>query len=191
MEFVKVYDSVLPPIICDYLMNEINNNDMASKGVVGPEKIANEDVKDTMDLFISNLKDESMKDSLIVYIRYTITMFLKLYADDINKVVQYGYIPIHNVEDFGFQIQKYTMNEGKYVFHNDFMNDGNKHRVLTFLFYLNDVEEGGETEFYDSTKIRPAKGKLLLFLATWTYVHRGNVPVSSDKYILTGWLYSD
>ena len=34
-------------------------------------------------------------------------------------------------------------------------------------------------------------GKLLIFPATWTYMHRGNVPISEDKYIVTGWLYGN
>lgn len=191
MEFVKVYNNVLPPILCEYLMKELDENEQTDTGVVGPQRKANVDIKNTMDLYINNVRDEAMKRPLINYIRHTITMFLKLYSDDINKLVQDGYVPIGNLEDYGFQIQRYTMNEGRYVFHNDFGFENDKHRVLTFLFYLNDVEEGGETEFYDGTKIKPEKGKLLIFPSCWTYVHRGNMPVSSDKYILTGWLYSD
>ena len=65
------------------------------------------------------------------------------------------------------------------------------HILITYLFYLNTIEEGGETEFIDGTKIKPETGKLLIFPATWTYEHRGNVPISSNKYICTGWLYNN
>ena len=65
-------------------------------------------------------------------------------------------------------------------------------RIITFLWYLNTVEEGGETEFFNGRiSIKPEKGKLLLFPSTWTYIHRGNMPISNDKYILTGWIYCD
>ena len=65
------------------------------------------------------------------------------------------------------------------------------YRVLTYLFYLNDVDEGGETEFYGGDiKIKPKQGKMILFPSSWTYPHSGKMPVSSNKYIITGWIYN-
>jgi hypothetical protein len=57
------------------------------------------------------------------------------------------------------------------------------------MWYLNDVEEGGETEFFGNYKIKPETGKFVLFPATWTYPHAALVPRSGDKYIITGWFY--
>jgi hypothetical protein len=37
--------------------------------------------------------------------------------------------------------------------------------------------------------VKPEAGKLLFFPATWTYPHRGMMPISNDKYIITGWIY--
>lgn len=90
-----------------------------------------------------------------------------------------------------FMIQKYTKNIGHYIYHNDssFESDRTKFRVLTYLWYLNDVEEGGETEFWGNYKIKPEAGKLLLFPSSWTFPHTGKMPISQDKYIITGWLY--
>jgi len=63
------------------------------------------------------------------------------------------------------------------------------HRVLLWMFYLNDVDEGGETEFfYQQKKLRPEKGTLVIAPAGFTHTHRGNTPVSGDKYIFTSWL---
>ena len=89
----------------------------------------------------------------------------------------------------GFLIQKYEKGIGKYTYHNDFHITDNKPRIITFLFYLNDVNIGGETEFMSVNKIQPEQGSILLFPATWTYHHRGNVPISNSKYILTGWMH--
>ena len=63
------------------------------------------------------------------------------------------------------------------------------HRVLFWLLYLNDVDEGGETEFfYQGAKVKPSQGRLILSPCSFTHTHRGNVPVSNDKYILTSWV---
>jgi Rps23 Pro-64 3,4-dihydroxylase Tpa1-like proline 4-hydroxylase len=96
----------------------------------------------------------------------------------------------NNVTDTGYQIQKYIKGDGFYRWHNDSSIENKKScRIVTFLFYLNDVEEGGETFFYNG-KVKPEAGKLILFPATWTYNHKGNMPISNDKYIVTGWFYN-
>tara|TARA_R100000152_G_C6773675_1_gene201118 strand:- start:1012 stop:1761 length:750 start_codon:yes stop_codon:yes gene_type:complete len=65
-------------------------------------------------------------------------------------------------------------------------------RMFVFMIYLNDVEKGGETEFlYARKKIIPTKGSVLLWPANWPFLHRGNMPLSGDKYILTSWLVHD
>ncbi|HLL54963.1 MAG TPA: 2OG-Fe(II) oxygenase [Myxococcaceae bacterium] len=63
------------------------------------------------------------------------------------------------------------------------------HRVLAFQFYLNDVAEGGETEFfYQEKKVTSKAGRMLIFPAGFTHTHRGNVPKSGNKYIITSWV---
>ena len=67
-------------------------------------------------------------------------------------------------------------------------------RLFVFILYLNDVKKGGETAFYfkeegedDYFKVKPEQGKLIIHPASWPYVHKGCMPESSDKYILTAW----
>lgn len=62
-------------------------------------------------------------------------------------------------------------------------------RVFAWSIYLNDVEEGGETEFlYQGKRYKPKTGDFLMWPAGVTHLHRGNPPLSNTKYILTGWL---
>lgn len=92
------------------------------------------------------------------------------------------------------QAQKYPQGSGNYNYwhcevfpmapHNEQL-----HRTLLFMFYLNDVEEGGETEFfYQSRAIKPKAGRMVIAPAYFTHTHRGCVPRSGDKYILTSWV---
>jgi hypothetical protein len=63
------------------------------------------------------------------------------------------------------------------------------HRVVLWMYYLNDVEVGGETEFYfQKLKLQPRKGTVVIAPAGFTHTHRGNIPLSGDKYITTSWL---
>jgi prolyl 4-hydroxylase len=62
-------------------------------------------------------------------------------------------------------------------------------RYLVFLWYLNDVEKGGETAFPQlGLKISARAGRLLMFPPYWMYQHAGLAPESSDKYILSTYL---
>ena len=92
--------------------------------------------------------------------------------------------------DWSEQIQftKYKV-KGYYGWH--FENNGSVGSItrhLVFSTYLNDVKDKGETEFYyQKTKIKPKKGKTIIFPATWTHTHRGIPSTKNIKYIVTGW----
>ena len=65
-------------------------------------------------------------------------------------------------------------------------------RLLVFMTYLNDVEDGGETEFlYQNLKVKPEKGKTLIWPSEWTHTHRGLTSKSESKFIVTGWFEFD
>jgi hypothetical protein len=90
-------------------------------------------------------------------------------------------------------IQKYDAGKGGYPhWHSEIFPESSGdalRRILTILYYLNDVEVGGETDFlFLDTKAKPTKGTLVIKPAGFTHTHRGNVPESGDKYILTSWL---
>ena len=59
-------------------------------------------------------------------------------------------------------------------------------RYMVFLWYLNEVTEGGETEFTDlDVRCQPRTGRLLIFPPFWMYRHAGRPPRSNSKYILS------
>jgi hypothetical protein len=61
-------------------------------------------------------------------------------------------------------------------------------RHLVFMTYLNDVTDGGETEFYhQELKIKPEAGLTVIWPADWTHFHRGIPSITQEKYIITGW----
>jgi hypothetical protein len=156
-------------------------------------------IKDTTDLNILNNDEKWYKYTS--FLSKELKRNIQKYIDELNKKfsvsdnIDNKYIFFNNNE---FKIntmlmQRYTQNKGKYIYHHDFMVDPVKkqNRVITFLWYINTVEEGGETCFGESLKIKPEQGKLILFPACWTFPHCGKTPLSSDKYIITGWIYVD
>ena len=88
-----------------------------------------------------------------------------------------------------WNIQKYDVGRHYSAWHCE--NNGDpkfRLRHLAFMTYLNDVEEGGETEFlYQNLKIRPEKGLTLIWPAYFTHTHCGHPSHAQEKYVTTGW----
>lgn len=187
--YIYVINKNLESSLCKEMIDKYENDENKYKGVTGYSNKANPEIKKTTDLLIDKKKwdyidkilEKKLKEGIIKYIKhiYNITN------------CQPSFINLGNLNDTGFMIQKYKKNDGFYIWHDDQKYTKNiGTRILTFLWYLNTVEEGGETEFINGKKIKPQEGSLLIFPSDWSYVHRGNMPLSNDKYICTGWLYS-
>jgi hypothetical protein len=91
------------------------------------------------------------------------------------------------------QMQKYEAGRGNYAYwHCEvYPQAGHEavHRTLLWMYYLNDVAEGGETDFfYQRRAVRPRAGRMVIAPAYFTHTHRGRIPLSGDKYILTSWM---
>jgi hypothetical protein len=167
----------------------------------------NVSVKDTTDYIIpANIDNthewykpsEFLKKELHKNIKKYIMKINSFVDSNNNYNIKYNFLK--NLEflndTFFFQydslmMQRYEKNTGKYIFHDDSDYDFKKERfrIFTFIWYLNDIDIGGETQFWDTYKIKPTTGKLVLFPACWTFPHCGRIPISHDKYIITGWIY--
>lgn len=90
------------------------------------------------------------------------------------------------VEDFN--IQKYMPGEGYLAWHCERVEPKASLRILAFMTYLNDVKDGGETEWkYLGLSVKPQKGLSVLWSADWMYLHRGITSPTQEKIIATGW----
>lgn len=87
-----------------------------------------------------------------------------------------------------FNMQRYEPGEAFYKYHCEVGSAEYSNRVLVWMMYLNDMTEGGETEFYFQKEYEyPRAGKLMIWPAYWTHLHRGIPSLTQKKYILTGW----
>ena len=91
------------------------------------------------------------------------------------------------------KIQRTDPGGGYHVWHGEQGNNDTSSRVVVYMLYLNDLAEddAGETEFlYQKIRLRPVKNTMILWPASYTHAHRGNVVFgNTSKYIATGWFY--
>ena len=91
-----------------------------------------------------------------------------------------------------FNLQHYAPGEGFKRWHCDWTISDEAtepvHRVLAWILYCNDVAEAG-TEVHWQEHHEPAqRGKLVIFPAGPSHIHRGRVSHEHSKTIATGWI---
>ena len=99
-----------------------------------------------------------------------------------KKTIQTIYIEKHSID-------KKINDNWKNNFH--IKKKQKKISVIRFIWFLNDVYEGGETTLFEYKNIKPEKGKLVFFPNDWFFPYRNIQPISNDKYIITGYIYID
>lgn len=63
-------------------------------------------------------------------------------------------------------------------------------RVVSAILYLNDVDQGGETEFVNfDIKVKPKAGTLVIFPSNYAYRHAARLPKSGHKYVAVFWMH--
>ena len=89
-----------------------------------------------------------------------------------------------------FRIKRYiSEDEDQFDTHVDVTNVLDECRYLSFMWYLNDVIDGGETEFTElDFKIQPKAGALIMFPPIWMFPHKGHLLNSGKKYLLSTYL---
>ena len=146
--------------------------------------------------------DQSYKHSLDIYVRPNDLKApgYRVFADYMARLHdcfrdytdQWDFLKtfLESVHIGGFNVQKYETGGHFGKLHSERTGLDGLHRVLVWMTYLNDVAAGGETEFpHFGLKVRPAKGKTLIWPAEWTHAHRGCVVERGPKYIITGWMH--
>ena len=89
----------------------------------------------------------------------------------------------------GFQLCKFLPNDYYKVIHCE-QDGASKHirRVFVWMVYLNDIKNGGQTEFlHQHFKTQAKAGNLYIWPAGPTHMHRGVPSPDSNKYFATGW----
>ena len=171
------------------LCNEITsfferNKNLQKTGVSGQG--INLKIKKTTDIYIN---PENLKKPQFQILQKYINELHKCFLDYQNQwtflksMLKTVYVP-------GFNIQKYSPGGHYASVHSERTSLETLHRLFAWMTYLNDVDDGGQTNFsHYGIKINPETSKTLIWPAEWTHAHTGEVLKSGTKYIVTGWIH--
>ena len=161
-----------------------NNKNLQRPGVSGAGK--NLKIKKTTDISVN---PHDLKSPKFEIFKQYIDELHKCFLDYQNQwpflksMIKTVYVP-------GFNIQKYSRGDHFASLHSERTSLGSLHRLFAWMTYLNDVDDGGKTNFsHYGIKIKPETSKTLIWPAEWTHAHNGEILKSGTKYIVTGWMH--
>jgi prolyl 4-hydroxylase len=178
--YIRVYDHNLEASLCQKMIDSFQELERFQRrngrGIrVGLEQSG------WAELNVSRLSDGAFLDLF----RQTIAAALARYNGDVGLS-----IALPNSNQYSDLIMKRYRPGGqdRFQLHFDAINHV-ANRYLVFLWYLNDVAQGGETRFPQlGYRVESRAGRLLMFPPYWMYQHEGLPPETGDKYILSTYL---
>lgn len=180
MNHIHIVDSFLSVGECNTLMKAIDNNsDKTYSGQVG--RGLDETIKCSTDVMALDVCSDKFIRLLYKKVDAEIDNYIAKYISNSDGESLTGDLVFDSM-----QIQRYTKNKGHYNGEHFEVSANQPNRFVSWLFYLNTVEEGGETEFpLLNVKSKAIQGRLVIFPSGFTHIHKGNMPISEDKYIMT------
>jgi prolyl 4-hydroxylase len=184
-DYIKVYDDVFDKPTCNELIRLFDQETPLTSPYVRKS-----DFKWEQDYRCFNEMDitkvESFKPFLPMY--YT---RVKQVCEHYKLSIDSSFFPTKLVFEDA-RLKKYEANDyDQFGWHTDVGDKPSASRYLVMFTYLNDVEEGGETEFQSNFEftVKPVCGRMVVFPPMWMFPHRGKKPVSGPKYILSTYLH--
>jgi hypothetical protein len=185
--FIYKKENVLSPELCHTFIKTFEASNEKSPGVLdGPDgKSSSEGKKSTDITFNPSYLEHNDWGPLL-------KQLIPVIEKGQNDYIQRYFTALSVVDQFRiysyFNMQRYLPNEGFSSFHCERGGFNYLDRILVWMIYLNDVTDGGETEFYYQHHFEPAQqGKLIIWPSDWMFLHRGIPSPTQTKYILTGW----
>jgi len=178
-DLIHVYENALDPDICNFLVSVFDQVSNLH------ERVDNEG-KPNFTQF--NLTENSKATDELNSIHNHIIKNIFEYRDKYYEFIDNRVFPQeYTLEQF--RIKKYNPGgEDRFDTHVDVVDYATARRFLSFMWYLNDVESGGETVFKDLS-VKPKRGTLLIFPPLWMFPHKGISPLSGPKYIMSAYLH--
>ena len=164
--------------VCDEIIKIFQSN--KSKATPGQTaQGVNKSVKESLDLIVPKNHIEFPFNQYRLELQKCLNEYIKVY-EEVNK-----YEKFNIVEDY--HLQYYDKKQGFKKYHWERSTVRNSKRILTFMTYLNDVEEGGTIFKYQNVITKAKKGLTLIWPVDWTHTHKGQISKKEEKYIVTGW----
>jgi hypothetical protein len=187
-DFIRVYDNAVSREFCkgiiEYFEWCIENNKVWSRSEAGHVKKDLSTALNPQNFWEIDFAFEHLSGYINEFNDVFWNQAYKSYCEEFSTLND---VQKHSI--FTYKVQKTQPGGGYHVWHCEQDSTERSRRIGTYILYLNDIVEGGETEFlYQSSRVSAKEGRLCIFPSSYTHTHRGNPPLKGNKYIMTGWI---
>ena len=187
--FIFEMENFIPKELCDDIIQRFEHEPRKYQCFIGDGNGLVIDLEQRNSIHIL-LRDMEKCNHIVNELYYKLNDALSVYKREFcNYFKRYNENPeyinhtlfSHRPFEIGdFDVQRVTPRSHQRWHSDEDINDS--HRCI---IYLNDIDtkDGGATEFACGRKVQPKAGKLLLFPAVWSNVHRGSF-VHKPKYMI-------
>lgn len=167
-EYIRVYEDFLTPEECQYAIDFIEDSPQ--------ERLDYLRNAGNGTFWVNYITDDHFHAQL----RHKFHNLYERYRDDLQLEWQLPEEP--NLAHV--KVKRYDKGTtDRFSPHVDVASANDNQRYVAFLCYLNDVEEGGETQFECLEKpVRAEAGKCIVFPPLWLFKHQGMPAISHHKY---------
>ena len=188
-DFIGVFDNAAPKSYCKLLIDYFDKMQDIGRTVARKSNDNTTSTKKDNSLYFFMSESDPLwlgeQTYLTVPFINAIEDAYKLYVEKYGTLETIG----RHMLNHDIKLQKTLPGEGYHVWHCEAADMSSSKRVLLCMLYLNDVEEGGETEFLNQHKrINSVEGRVVLCPTAFTHAHRGNPPLKTAKYMINGWI---
>jgi len=174
-DFFGVYDKSLGAHFCRDVIHRFENDPRKVTGKVGDGKYR-PDFKATTEIDFVEVRQgwEDVINTANLRLAQHLKEYMPRWAEAFRAV---------EVHHESFRMVRYEIGQ-QFDWHSDNIG-GSCTRVMTAVWYLNTVEEGGLTEFkWAGQSIQPVEGRFLIYPVGWPFFYRDAPPISGPKYII-------
>ena len=182
-QYVKVIDDILSEKHLNMFFDKVVREIPFVDATVGAEGVTDKKIRNTLDYTLTKY------DKNITTVHWCNFICYK-----VNAAIQNHYKPLvpHLTYNFPNAVQVLKYEEGGfYTPHVDHFHG--IPRTLSIVMFLNDDYEGGDFEMFSpdglkSAKVKPKKGRTIIFPSNFQYPHRANKVLKGTRYALVMWV---
>ena len=191
-DFARIYDNNLSAEFCERIITAFDRDkEHHIKSTIGIPRTPDSEFRNAIEMNCTKRAMESGRWAAIMGVlnKHASSSF-KRYKADLNVS---GYPESHffnSVTLEQWRMHRYDPGIHFYKEHIDAIDVHTSKRMLMMLYYLNTVEEGGETSFDTiNLKVKPVLGRLAITPAWFGFPHSAITPISNTKYMIKTYLH--
>ena len=174
-DFIMILDNVIDPDLCTQLIETFDASTL-DKTKRDTDYYSFHEVNITTQASFKDMEEKLRQITYQVhdsYITYTQSTFIPQ---------NHGYEHL--------RMKKYEVNNhDQFDWHTDVGDYASARRYLVMFYYINSVEDGGDTLFDLGGEsyygVKPKQGRVVCFPPNFLYPHKGCMPISGPKYIIS------